>query len=739
MDYVFYLLRSLYRVKWWILLGTTLITAFVYFRIGRMQGGYNVESTLYTGVVSGYGIEETTKVDWALAQNSMDNLINILQSESTLKRVSLRLFSRVLVKGRPDKDNEGITASSYNYTYNHMKNSKDGKALVTLIDRNSEDKTMENFMKYERPDKENYIYGLFYFQHVFYSYQALKRIKVERKGNSDLIKTSYQSGDPGIAYNTIDILMKEFVNEYQALRYGGTDKVIEYFAGELKRIGKELAGQEDNLTQYNIDNRIINYYDETKEIAAINKEFELREQDVEFAYNSSKAMLMELERQMDANSKQLIHNVQLVDKLKQTSNLTGKITEMETISSPSDSTGTKLQAYKDRLAQNRKELSSIASRYVNGQHSKEGVARNTIVEQWLDQLLLFEKAKAELKIVQKSRNDLNAKYTHFAPVGTTIKRKERVINFTEQSYLTNLKSYNDALLRKKNLEMTAAILKVLNPPAYPINQESVGGRKIVAMACAGAFIFLVAVFLLIELIDRTLRDTPRTRKLTGGIVLGSYPAPMKPGPVNKQCEDAATRYMGTAIQRFFTGRAEGLPFILNLLSTEEGSGKSYLAERLKNYWESLGLKVRLLTDGIDFDSGSPGFILSQSLKEIYTPQSEEIVIVEYRNLKQINIPTPLLQEAQLNLLVASAILGWKATDKVLLQKLRLQIGKPPYFYLNRAPKYEVETYTGMLPPYTWMRKQMYRISQLALTERSLYRLRSKKTSNDNLQDDDDDE
>lgn len=739
MDYVFYLLRSLYRVKWWILLGTAIITAFVYFRVGRMQGGYNVESTLYTGVVSGYGIEEETKVDWALAQNSMDNLINILQSESTLKRVSLRLFSRVLVKGNPDKDNEGITASSYNYTYNHMKNSKDGKALVALIDRSSEDKTMENFMKYERPDKENYIYGLFYFQHVFYSYEALKRIKVERKGNSDLIKTSYQSSDPGIAYNTIDILMKEFVNEYQALRYGGTDKVIEYFEAELKRIGKELAGQEDNLTQYNVDNRIINYYDETKEIAAINKEFELREQDVEFAYNSSRAMLTELERQMDANSKQLIHNVQLIDKLRQTSSLTGKITEMETISSPSDSTGTKLQSYKTRLAQNRRELSDIANRYVSGQHSKEGVAKSTIVEQWLDQLLLFEKAKAERKIVQKSRNDLNAKYIHFAPVGTTIKRKERIINFTEQSYLTNLKSYNDALLRKKSLEMTAAILKVLNPPAYPISQESVGGRKIVAMACAGSFIFLVALFLLIELIDRTLRDTTRTRKLTGGIVLGSYPAPMKTGLINKECEDAATRYMGTAIQRFFTERTEGLPFILNLVSTEEGNGKSYLAERLKNYWESLGLKVRLLTDGIDFDSGSSAFILSRSLKDLYTPRSEDIVIVEYRDLKRTNIPTPLLQEAQLNLLVASASLGWKSTDRVLLQKLKLQTGRLPYLYLNRAARYEVETYTGMLPPYTWMRKLIYRISQLALTEKSLSRLHGKKNTQDNLQDDDDDE
>ena len=206
-----------------------------------------MEATLYTGVVSGYGVEESTKVDWALAQNSMDNLINIIQAESTLKRVSLRLFSRILVKGSPDKDNEGITAASYNYTYNHMKNSPDGKALIALIDRTSEDKTMENFQKYERQDKNNYIYGLFYFQHVYYSYQALKNIKVERKGSSDLLKVSYQSGDPGIAYNTIEILMKEFVNEYQALRYEGTDKVIEY-SGECARLGIKVLPPDVNVS-----------------------------------------------------------------------------------------------------------------------------------------------------------------------------------------------------------------------------------------------------------------------------------------------------------------------------------------------------------------------------------------------------------------------------------------------------------------------------------------------------------
>ena len=124
-----------------------------------------------------------------------------------------------------------------------------------------------------------------------------------------------------IAKHTIDILTKEFVNEYSAIRYGETDKVIEYFKSELQRIGKELRLKEDSLTQYNVEKRVINYYDETKEIAAINKEFELREQDVKLAYNSSKAMLEELERQMDSNTKQAITNLSLIEKLKQASDL----------------------------------------------------------------------------------------------------------------------------------------------------------------------------------------------------------------------------------------------------------------------------------------------------------------------------------------------------------------------------------------------------------------------------------
>ena len=126
---------------------------------------------------------------------------------------------------------------------------------MALIDKSSEDRTIENLHRYEKPNKDNYIYGLFYFNHPYYSYGALKNIKVERKASSDLLKISYSSNDPGIAYNTMSILMEEFVNEYRAIRYGETDKVIEYFRSELARIGNDLRLYEDELTKYNVDKR----------------------------------------------------------------------------------------------------------------------------------------------------------------------------------------------------------------------------------------------------------------------------------------------------------------------------------------------------------------------------------------------------------------------------------------------------------------------------------------------------
>lgn len=740
MNYIISTIRTLFRYRWFILIGTTILTLLVIYYTRHMQGGYDVKATLYTGVASGYNLESDKRTDWSTVQNSMDNLISIIQAESTLKRVCLRLFARVLIQGNPDKDNNGISSYSYNYTYNHLKNSPPGNEILKLIDKTSEDKTVANLETYMRPNKNNYIYGLFYYDHPYYSYLALKNIKVQRRLTSDLLDISYSSGDPGIAYNTVSILMNEFVEEYRRIRYGETDKVIKYFEGELTRIGKQLRLEEDDLTKYNVEKRIINYNDETKEIAAISKEYELREQTALFALNSAKSMLDELEKHMDSNAKQVLKNMEFVGKMKEASNITGRISEAEAISSSNRKDTNSLDSDKKRLKELRKELNDLTNAYVGHKYTKEGASRTSIIEQWLEQTLLYEKAKAELQIVRDSRKELNERYVFFAPVGTTIKQKERTINFTERNYLTILQSYNEALLRKKNLEMTSATLKVLNEPTYPISANSTNRKQILIAACAVIFLMIVALILLIEMLDRTLRDASRTTRVTGYKVIGavSNTSSSRYGAFTKTYIEQSVSELSNSILSFLTERKSPGVFIINLFSISENSGDEEIGNLICGYMQNRMLNARMITYSADFNTDSSRYLLSKSITNFYDLQGEDILIVVYPPLSKSNIPSALLQDANINILVAPADCGWKTIDKQLCEQLTQQIGKsntPFRLCLSHAGRDAVEDFTGLLPPYTPLRRIGYRLSQLSLTEKTTFTLRKKAKEAENEDDD----
>lgn len=343
----------------------------------------------------------------------------------------------------------------------------------------------------------------------------------------------------------------------------------------MARIGKQLRLEEEDLTKYNVQKRIINYLDETKEIAAISKEFELREQDALFAFNSTRSMLEELEKHMDSNAKQVLKNMEFVDKLREASNITSRISEAEAMTDSKKEDSQSVESDKKQLAKIKQELNDLTTSYVGHKYTKEGASRTNIIDQWLEQTLLYEKAKAELLIVQNARQELNERYVFFAPVGTTIKQKERSINFTERNYLTVLQSYNEALLRKKNLEMTSATLKVLNEPTYPIASNSTNRKQIVIAACIGSFIIIVALLLLIEMLDRTLRDASRSKRVTGFKVIGAVPSTKSSryGGLAKTYVQISIKELSNALLRFLTKRKSPGVFIINLFSTSDHSGK----------------------------------------------------------------------------------------------------------------------------------------------------------------------
>lgn len=722
MNYIAYIFRFLLRIKWWLILVPLAAALIVYFRMGAMPRQYKTQSTIYTGVVSGYDIESTeaSKQDWNIINNAIDNLINIIKSQTTLRNVSMRLFAQHMMYGNPDQDNQYILARNYRDLW-----ARTPQEVRDLIDYESDSVTLARLFDYEQADHDNYVYGLFHWTHRHYSYEALSNIQVKRLSNSDMLEVSYENDDPGIVYNTLKLLNDEFRHQYQELRFGETNNVIKYFEGELQRVGDSLNTLEADLRDYNVLHRIINYDEQTKHIAALSRDFELRYEEILLNYSSAEKLRTTIEKQLEG-IKGFRDNAAFVQKLEAIANLQSRIAAAEAFSGEENDTHAPrndVDELRRRMNEESLALRDLTAQISSSQYTKEGLSASSMVMQWLDAVLLSTKSKAELGVMETRRQELDDKYTQFSPVGSTLKQRQRSIGFSEQSYLSILQALNTARLRQKNLQMSSATLKIINPPVLPIGAEPSKRKLTVFATLFGTFFFVLGFFILLELLDRTPRDKVRTERITGGRVAGAFPGRGRFGRrrYDKVYRDIASQYLGNVALNHF---APGGQNVVNFLSTSPGAGKSLLMEQLAEQLRQAGLSVRTASWNADFDTGQKSFLLARRIAD-FVPEHRQgqvslaeadVVLVEYPPFSEHAVPRDLLHDAALNLLVVRADRTWKDTDQLLYEKAREQAGDAPLvLYLNHAARNVVETFTGMLPPYTHLRRFAFQIGQFGFS------------------------
>lgn len=721
MNSLLYIIRFVWRIRYWLIVGPLLVGVLIYYMMGRRPDLYTSTMTIYTGIVSGYDINTVagspSHQDWNVINNAMDNLMNIITSQTTLHNVSLRLYAQDLVHGDAKQNNSYIRAANYRAIRSHAP-----AEVLALVDRSSDSITYENLSRYEEADRDNYVYGIFRYNYRHYGYDALKQIKVKRLNSSDMLEVSYTCDDPGIAYNTLVLLNKEFITQYQDLRFGEVNNVIEYFKSELDRVKKELTMQEDSLTEYTVENRVINYPEQTKHIAALDRDYDLRLQEILLNRDGSEKIIELVEEKMEGLKAYRLNNALFMQKVQQISNLYSRIAATETFGGDSLRRETNVDYLKQQLDNQSKDLANTISQISSQQYTKEGLSSRSIVQQWLDALLLYEKSKAELKVLEESKRELDKQYGHFSPIGSTLKRKERSIDLLEQSYRAMLAALNEARLRQKGLQMSSATLKIINPPVLPIVAEPTKRKMMVVAGAMVSLVFILAFFILLEMLDRTLNNRVRAERITGGEVLGAFPGRARLGlrRYQKQYEQIATRFLCNAVFNYF--RPKG-PNVLNVLSTEPGDGKSFLCGQMAVQMAASGVKVRYVSWNEDFNINSKEFLLAGQLSDFISDKKGElplaeadVVIVEYPPLAKCSAPVALLQDAALNLVVARANRTWKDTDQMLFSKVCSQSGDTSVMlYLNQAQREVVETFTGLLPPYSRLRRLSYRLYQFGFT------------------------
>ena len=714
MDIILFISQFLYRIRYWLLWGTLFVTGLVIYFTQFLPYSYTVESSLYAGITNSTSIDGSA-INYSAVNSTFDNLINIAKARGTLQKVSLRLLANSYTYGEEWKDNQYIQAKHYRQLLQMTP-----KEVLTLIDRNDVEKTLANLTSYRKESSSNFIYAMFNRPVAFYSAMALDEINIKRAGNSDILNIIYTSADPGITQKTVSILIDELIKSYEILRFKSTNDVIAYFEKQVRLTKEALSREEDDLMNYNISERVINYPEETKALANTRYSMEDRLEEVERIYEGASALRNMLEDRMDIRAQIIRNNTNLLNELNKVSTLNQSIMEREIFTSDKkQQEDGKLQKEREALKKAEDQISHISDNLNEFNFSKEGVGIQSMVEEWLLACVNEAKAKAELQVLSKRREDIFSQYVHMSPIGTQVNRKQRAIGIAEDNYRTQLKGLADANLRLKNIEMSTSNLQMVAPPDFPLTDN---GRKripYILIAFIGSIVFITTYFLLIEILDRTLRDPLRSKRLSGLPVIAAFNGVnnLKYRGFLKACNRIAAAYCCRKLDKYMK---PGQPAVISLLSINPGEGKSFLAKYFIEHWKSEGVRVRLVQHSIDFESDSKNYVQAEQISDFWklneAEQIPDIILVEYPAIQESSVPLSVLQKSDAVLLIANARRLWRNSDNTTLYPIKECLENVPFsLYLNNSDRDVVESFTGELPPKMPIHSFFSRLAQLGLT------------------------
>jgi len=271
-----------------------------------------------------------------------------------------------------------------------------------------------------------------------------------------------------------------------------------------------------------------------------------------------------------------------------------------------------------------------------------------------------------------------------------------------------------AKLKQKNILLTSATLNTISAPTFPLMSDKSKRMLLIVAACIGSMIFILGLNLVVELLDRTLRDSERAKRLTGIPILSAFAGnnQLKYRGYIKACNRIAAAYTCNRLNSILNNDH---PICINLLSIEDGEGKSFIAKFLMEYWEEQGISVKRVIAEKDFPIDT-SYLLADNFDYLLKEERPNILLIEHLSIQKNNISSTLLKKADVNLLVTNAKRVWKNSDNEILKYLKSILGTTPVIMvLNNAQREVVEDFTGLLPPKSSIRSFTDRIIYLGIT------------------------
>ena len=694
-----------------------LLACLVFYLTQDQPKVFNSKARVYTGIASGSTIElDNTKLDFRATNTAYDNLLNLIKARTTIETVGLQLFAQHM--SLDSADTKIISREKY-------------AALMELVPEEVQalsikgdiEKTYQNFKELKESDHSNFIYKLINLEHPDYSIEKIVgRISVRRILSSDFVDIEFESEDPAICQNTLLILSEVFVKLNADIKVNQSDAVVKYFEGQLNTSTKQLRSAEDELLDFNRTHNIINYYEQTKHIASEKEHFELEYQKVHIKHFAAKAVLETLEEKLKTHEKKRLSSEEIVAIRNELADVNFEIS-MKTLGIESDSIK-QVQNAKDvvllqkRAMDLKTGLTSQVDLLYSTDYDEKTLASTNILTDWLENTILFEGTKAQLKVMDQKRLEFEELYQVFSPLGATMKRLERKIDIAEREYLSLLHSLGLAKLRQQNVELKSN-LKLIEVPFFPINPKPSKRMILVIVAGMAGFVLVAFTILVLEFLDGNINTADRAEDKIELKVSSIFPvisSKAKKIDYNYLTNKAVNAISRNIILNQFKKEKGTAPVVNMFFSTQDMEGKTFICQHLIT--KLCELEYRTLHVSYDtHDLGIQGsfyqkltYPISDQLYKISKVEEFDhehsiedfsffdFIILELPSIIKNPFPVKLAATMDYTFLITRANRAWSEADKNALALFNeATTGPEPSVILNGVKVQEMETVVGDLP------------------------------------------
>jgi uncharacterized protein involved in exopolysaccharide biosynthesis len=664
------LIRLLRKHLVLLLVSPILLAGLVTFLTRNPDYKFASETTFYTGIATGSSVEMDKSVSYFATSAAFDNLINIIKARETQQEVAIRLLSLHLLLDRsnpkyiseksfselkritpgyidrlvhstqptlskpsPSISNQTDTVSQNTiFSFNDKEDIDSANPLPESISRDVYEETVRKLTEYMQSSDTNFVYRLLSFDHPHYSIKAISTVNVVRIMSSDMVRLRYETDDPGICQQTLAVLTEVCIKNYKAIKENRSDAVVKYFEFQLKQAAARLKVAEDKLLEFNKNNNIINYYEQSKAVAVVKEDLDVEYNNKRIKLAGIQAAIKRLEEKLGNQQQKQLTSSSIIEKRNRLGELNYQISSTETFGLTNTTSNQKLVDLKVQAEKLKDEIKVAVGELYSMNNSTEGLPISTILNDWIFNVIEAENIKAGISVLGDRIKEFQKQYAIYAPAGANIKRIEREITVSEQEFLEILHGLNLAKLKMQDNEL-ASNIKAVDTPFFPISPIPTK-RKILIIAAAllGFLIVLTTIFIL-EYFDTTLRKPAKASKLLKLPNLGVLPKILLDShKINLPF--ITNRLLEIAIQNIEmnvkASKPERTTRTLLFFSTLAKEGKSVIAGNLALKLKMQGNKVLILSH------------LSETLMEPEFSQNENINASPIRKQKGVSIINSLL-------------------------------------------------------------------------------------------------